>query len=59
MPLFELRADFAEYLQLGRTPLIAPAESLEILRPVFSFDLVSHVSSILVDTSRFRFNRRF
>jgi hypothetical protein len=49
MPLFGLRAEFAEDLHPGRTPLIAPAESLEILRPVFPFDLVSHVSSVIAD----------
>jgi hypothetical protein len=59
MPFFELRADFAEDLQLSRTRLIALAEPLEILRPVLPFDLVLHVSSVLVGTSRFRFNRRF
>jgi hypothetical protein len=66
MPLFGLRADFAEDLQLSRTRLIALAESLEILRPVFPFDLVLPVSSVLVDyalvtvlISRFRFNQRF
>jgi hypothetical protein len=46
IPLFALRADFTENLQPGRTRLIALAESFEILRPVFSFDLVSPVSSV-------------
>src|SRR6266545_4396904 len=59
MPLFALRADFAEDLQLSRTRLIALAESLEIFRPVFPSDLVLHVSYALVSTSRLQFNRRF
>jgi hypothetical protein len=66
IPLFELRADFPEDFQLGRTSLIALAKSLEILRPDFSFYFVLHVSSVLVDyalgaalTPRFRFNQRF
>jgi hypothetical protein len=49
MPLFKLCAEFAEDLQHSRTTLIAPAESLEILRPVFPFDLVSQVSSVIAD----------